>query len=337
MFLSRIGSQTIVFRHPPAIEATATIVGKKEAAGPYGSCFDMVIDDNYWGEESWEKTESKMLREAAKMAAQRAGHPLNAYNYFLAGDLLNQIISANFAARELSIPFIGLYGACSTFVEGLGLGGIIIDGGFAERLLVGSSSHHESAERQYRAPVELGIQRKVTAQWTVTGAAGIAVTRQRPGPCLTKVTFGKVVDMGIKSADEMGAAMAPAAVDTIIQHFIDTGTQPDDYDLILTGDLASVGKAIVLEMAKQRGYDLSKNYEDCGAIIYDQSTQKVQTGGSGCGCVAVMASGHFLPEMIKGTYKRMLVAATGALLSPTSSQQGNSIPGIAHAVTIERL
>lgn len=330
----RIGNQTIAFANPPAIIATASIVGPKEGQGPLGDLFDKVVQDPLYNEKSWERAESKFFQEAVQMAVQKSGYQLSDMQVLLAGDLLNQIISSNFAARELDIPFIGLYGACSTMAESLAMAAVMVDGGFADLAVAAVSSHNLTAERQYRFPTEQGVQRPPFAQWTVTGAGAAVVSSQGGGPRITHATIGRVIDMGIKNPNEMGAAMAPAAADTIYTHLQDTGRQPQDYDLIITGDLAKIGRDITIELLKQKGLDVSHNFNDCGILIFDES-QDVHAGGSGCACSAVVACSKLIPEVKKGIHKRILFIATGALLSPISYQQGESIPCIAHAVVIE--
>jgi stage V sporulation protein AD len=257
-------------------------------------------------------------------------------DFFLAGDLMNQIISANFAARGLEVPFLGLFGACSTFAEALMLGSMLIDGGFAARVLVASGSHHNTAERQFRFPIEQGVQRLPYAQWTVTGTGALALANQGEGPVVTAGPAGKVVDLGVSDVNNMGAAMAPAAADTLVSHFQDLGTVPADYDLILTGDLGTVGSAALKDLMKMQGYLLGENYCDCGILIYDLARQDVHAGGSGCGCSSVVFTGDIWKQLNEGRYRKVLLAATGALMSSTSSQQGETIPGIAHAVVVER-
>ena len=332
----RIGQRTIQFADPPSVVATASIVGPKEGEGPLADSFDKIIQDTYYGEKSWEKAETKMLAEAVNMSIKKAGLTPGDVDYLFAGDLLNQTISANYAARQLSMPFFGLYGACSTMYEGITLAAILIDGGYADRVAAATSSHHDTAERQYRYPTELGAQRPMTAQWTVTGAGAILLGKSGPGPKITHATVGKVIDQGVKDPSDMGSAMAPAATDTIITHLQDTGRSPDYYDLIVTGDLAHIGKALTEQLAQQQNIDLSNNYTDCGVLIYDPS-QDVHAGGSGCACSAVVTCSYLLEEMIAGKYKRILGLGTGALMSPLSSQQGESIPGIGHAVVFEMM
>lgn len=330
----RVGNHTLQFENPPVIISSATIAGPEEAAGPLGTTYDIVMDDTLFGEETWEKAERKMLKKAVMLAIQNAKLQEKDIHFMLAGDLLNQIISANFAARDLGIPFLGLYGACSTMTESLGLGAVLIDGGYASRVVAAVSSHYDTAERQYRFPTELGTQRRMTAQRTVTGAGAAVLANYGQGPVITYATFGKIVDLGIKDANNMGAAMAPAAADTIIQHFKDTGRSPDDYDLIITGDLAQVGKNLTQELVKREGYDISDRYDDCGLLIYYEF-QDVHAGGSGCACSAITFCGYLLKQLNKRKFNRILLIGTGALLSPTSSLQGESIPGIAHAVAVE--
>lgn len=332
--VKKVGQRTIQFANPPVVMATASIVGPKEGEGPLADCFDKIVQDTYYGEKTWEKAETKMLAEAVEMVIKKAGLQTGDIDYLFAGDLLNQTISANYAARQLAIPFFGLYGACSTMYEGTILASILVDGGFAEKVVAATSSHHDTAERQYRYPTELGSQRPMTAQWTVTGAGAMLIAKEGSGPRITHATVGKVVDQGIKDPNDMGAAMAPAAADTIITHLQDTGRKPEDYDLIVTGDLATVGKALVEKLTQQQNIDLSKNYTDCGILIYDPS-QDVHAGGSGCACSAVVTCSYLLEEMIAGKYKRILGVGTGALMSPCSCQQGDSIPGIGHAVVFE--
>ena len=336
MAQKRIGDQTIKLLHPPSIIATSTLVGLKEGEGPLKSYFDNIISDDYFGEESWEKAESKLIKEAIKGAISNSGRNIGDIHYLFAGDLLNQTISSNFAARTLQIPFLGLYGACSTMAESLSIGAMTIDGGFADNVVCATSSHFCSAERQYRFPLEQGVQRPPFAQWTVTGSGACVLSSMGNGPYITHVTTGKVKDFGIKDANNMGAAMAPAAADTIIAHFRDTGRKPNYYDLIVTGDLADVGKDITKELLKKEGLNIDSVYDDCGSLIFDNEKQGTDAGGSGCGCSAVVLNGYIYKEMLKGKLKKVLFIATGALLSPTSAWQGESIPSIAHAIAIER-
>ncbi|MBM7581359.1 stage V sporulation protein AD [Caldicoprobacter guelmensis] len=330
----RLGGQTIELENPPCILSRATIVGKKEGEGPLGEYFDVVLEDNMWGEKTWEKAERRMYLEAAQMAISRAGKQPQDINYLFGGDLLNQIITANFAARTLGIPFFGLYGACSTLTESLSLGAMLVSAGYADLVLCVTSSHFCTAERQYRFPLEMGTQRPPTAQWTVTGAGAFLLSNDTKPPYITHVTTGKVIDYGITDANNMGAAMAPAAAATIKAHFEDTGQGPEAYDLIVTGDLGWFGRELTIDLLKKEGYDISDRFIDCGCEIYSKE-QDVHAGGSGCGCSAVVFGAYILRKMEEGVYRRILLLSTGALLSTTSSQQGESIPGIAHAVTID--
>ncbi len=330
----RAGQQSIYFENPPVITNWANIVGPMEGQGPYGKEFDWVLEDYLFGEQSWEKAEAKMLRETVKLVAGKAKLSLDQIEVFLAGDLLNQIISANFAARELKIPFLGLYGACSTMAEGIALGAMLIDGGFYDVLAVGVTSHHHTAERQFRYPTEQGAQRLPSSQWTVTGCGCLIMQRDGVGPRVTAATVGKVVDLGQRDVNDMGAAMAPAAADTVIAHIKDTGRGPDYYDLIVTGDLGKYGLALMESLCQKMGLSLGQHVSDCGILIYDPN-QDVHAGGSGCGCSAVMLCGPLLNRMFAREFNRILLVGTGALMSTTSSLQGETIPCIAHAVAIE--
>ncbi len=330
----KLGQQTVVFSTPPIISAAGVTVGQMEGDGPLADYFDRVLTDTYHGEKTWEKAEQKMLQETITLAVQKAGLKLSDIDYLLAGDLLNQIISANYTARGLGVPFIGLFGACSTFAESIALGAMLIDGGFAGRVVASASSHHNTAERQFRFPNELGVQRPPSAQWTVTGAGSVVLDQGQLGLRVTHATIGKVVDAGEKNAQDMGAAMAPAAADTIVTHLKDTGRQPADYDLIITGDLGIIGKTLVAELAHNQGYELGEKYTDCGVLIYNPA-QDTHAGGSGCGCSAAVFSGYLFKEILAGRWKRILLIGTGALHSPVSAMQGESIPGIGHAVSLE--
>jgi len=331
----KVGKSTIRFTSPPIIAGTGTIVGPVEGKGPLASDFDVVLPDHAYGERTPERSETKILEQAARIAIERAKIEKSMVDYYIAGDLLNQIISASYSARQLAIPYLGIYGACSTCAVSLALAGMVIDGGFANYVLVACSSHYQTAERQYRYPVELNIQRKPTSQYTVTGAGAALVASSGAGPKVTWATTGKVMDLGAKDQSDMGGAMAPAAADTLLTHFADTGRGPDDYDLILTGDLASFGSEMLKELVRDNGVELDDNYRDCGLMLFDTKVQHVGAGGSGCACSAVVTFGHVLKEMEKGTYRNVLLVATGALMSPLSFQQGESIPGVAHAVVIE--
>jgi len=327
------GTQSIEFIHPPVIRSWASVVGPKEGEGPWAGDFDFIIPDYLFGEDSWEKAESKMLREAVKMALEKQNLLPEHAELLLAGDLLNQLISSNFAARELAIPFLGLYGACSTMAEALLLGAMMIDGGYYERVVAAACSHHYSAERQFRFPTEQGVQPAAYSQWTATAAGAVVLQKGEPGPQITAATIGRVVDMDQKDPANMGAAMAPAAVDTIRTHLMDMGREPDYYDLIVTGDLGVVGMSLTSELFRRRGMK-NPNYSDCGVLLYD-GIQDVNAGGSGCGTSACMLCGPLLRKIVEGEIKRLLLVGTGALMSPISSFQGESIPGIAHAVAIE--
>jgi stage V sporulation protein AD len=332
--VKKLGKQTVQFQNTPIIIGTSTTVGPKEGEGPLSQYFDVILKDDYYGEDSWELAESKMLRETVKAAISKSNKNISDMEYMLSGDLLNQLMSASFAARDLGIPFFGLYGACSTMTESLSLGAMLIDGGYADNLVAVTSSHFSSAERQFRFPLELGSQRPPTAQWTVTGAGAAILSNYGHGPKITHVTTGKVIDLGITDANNMGAAMAPAAADTIVNHFQDTGLSPDYYDLIVTGDLGVIGKEITEEMVLDKGYNIMKVYNDCGLLIFDNEAQDTHAGGSGCGCSASVFCGYIYQEMQNRRINKVLLISTGALLSVTSAQQGESIPGIAHAVAI---
>lgn len=316
------------------IAGYASIAGKKEGEGPLRHYFDILMDDAEWGEKTWEKTESKMQKSAVAHAVEKAGINLSDINYIFAGDLLNQCIGSSFGLRELEIPFLGVYGACSTMAETLGLAAMTVDGGFADCSAAVTSSHFCTAERQYRTPLEYGGQRTPTAQWTVTGAGALILSKSGGAPYVTHFTAGKIVDLGITDANNMGAAMAPAAADTLLAHFKDTGNRPEDYDLILSGDLGEVGRSILVDMMNDEGYDIAENYNDCGCMIFDGKKQDTHAGGSGCGCGASTLCGYVMNRMKAGELNRVLFMATGALLSPTSTLQGESIPSVAHAVVI---
>ncbi len=330
----RLGKQTVRMQNGVGIAGYASIAGKKEGEGPLRRYFDILMEDAEWGEKTWEKTESKMQKSAVAHAVEKAGINLSDINYIFAGDLLNQCIGSSFGLRELEIPFLGVYGACSTMAETLGLAAMTVDGGFADCSAAVTSSHFCTAERQYRTPLEYGGQRTPTAQWTVTGAGALILSKSGGAPYVTHFTAGKIVDLGITDANNMGAAMAPAAADTLLAHFKDTGKRPEDYDLILSGDLGEVGKSILIDMMIDEGYDIAENYNDCGCMIFDGKKQDTHAGGSGCGCGASTLCGYVMNRMKAGELNRVLFMATGALLSPTSTLQGESIPSVAHAVVI---
>lgn len=335
MALKKIGNRTVKLVNPPSIIGNYSIVGPKEGEGPLKEYFDEILEDDLWGEESWEKAESKMQESAVRKAIDIAELSIQDVDYLISGDLLNQITASGYAARQLNLPFFGLYGACSTMSESLALGAMLIDGGFADKVVCATSSHFSTAERQFRFPLEYAAQRTFSAQWTVTGSGATILSSYGSGPYITHITPGKIIDPGIKDAANMGAAMAPAAMDTLINHFQDTGYQPNDYDLIVTGDLGIVGKSIVIDMMKKEGYDLTGVYTDCGAEIFNPEAQDTHAGGSGCACSAVVLNGYILKEMANGVFKRVLFLATGALHSTLLTQQGESIPSIGHAITID--
>lgn len=333
---TKLGRKTVRLDAAPTVLSYAAVVGKKEGEGPLKHCFDFISDDSYFGQSTWEKAETQMMRQSFSIACDKAGLNPSSLDYVLSGDLLNQCVSSAFAMKDSNVPYFGLYGACSTMAEGLSLGAMLIDGGCADRVCTMTGSHFCTAERQYRFPLEYGGQRPPTSQWTVTGAGTVLLGREGGGLKITHVTTGSICDAGINDANNMGAAMAPAALDTIKAHFEDTGRAPDYYDAIFTGDLGALGHDILQNLAEAEGIRLGINYMDCGVLMYDLLTQEVNAGGSGCGCCASVLGGHILKAMEKGVWNRILFAATGALMSPLSAQQGDSIPGICHAIAIER-
>ncbi len=334
MLEKKVGKQTIRLQNPPVITSTSSIVGPKEGKGPLSGFFDQITDDELWGEKTWEKAESKFIREALSKVITKASIAAGGLDYIIAGDLLNQCIAANFGLRESNVPFFGVYGACSTMGESMSLGSVLIDGGYAANVVCMTSSHFCSAEKQFRFPLELGSQRAPTSQWTVTGAGAVLLSLEGTGPFVTHITTGKIVDMGIKDQNNMGAAMAPAAADTIFAHFEDTGLAQDYYDMVVTGDLGTVGKEILDDLLSANGIRIGSILNDCGMMIFDKS-QDVHAGGSGCGCSAAVLAGFLYDRLKNGKLNRILFVPTGALLSPISVQQGESIPCIAHAVAIE--
>ncbi|THF78069.1 stage V sporulation protein AD [Cohnella fermenti] len=330
------GYQSWVFREKPVIVSTAAVVGPFEGRGPLGNDFDIVHGDSRIGQDSWEKAERTLLEEAASIAIERAGLTQEQVQFYIGGDLMNQITSSSYAARTLTIPYLGVFGACSTSMESLALASYLVSTGGAKFALAGTCSHNSTAERQFRYPTEYGSQKPPTAQYTVTGAGAAVVSLSGSGPRVAAATIGRVVDMGIKDPFNMGAAMAPAAVDTITAHFRDLQVGPDHYDLIVTGDLAKVGHAIASDLLDKHNIPMHKTrFKDCGMMIYDYENQMVQAGGSGCGCSAAVTYGHLIRKVRSGELRRVLVVATGSLHSPVSLQQSESIPCIAHAVAIE--
>lgn len=328
------GEQSILFAVPPVILSTATIVGPMEGEGQLTSRFDRVMEDNIGEHSSWEKCESYMLEWVINTAMQKGNTPASEVDYILAGDLLNQLMATHFAMRGINRPFIGIYGACSTMAKSLMMGAILLDGGFGTKVVSACSSHHDAAERQYRFPTELGVQRPPLAQWTVTGAGALLLAASGDGPSITAATVGKVVDAGLKDPNAMGPAMAPAAADTLWRHIQDTGRQPSYYDMIYTGDLGTVGKQLLIQLIQEKGVDISANYEDCGCMIYKED-QDPHAGASGCGSSAVVLCSYVYPLLKAGKLRRILMIGTGSLHSPTSYQQKESIPCIAHAVAVE--
>ncbi len=357
-------TQTLKFHNKPYIISAYAIGGKKEGEGPLRDWFDECLEDDTYGENTWEKSESKMLKTAMTESMRRAGKTTEDIGAMLSGDLLNQLMSSSFMARDLQIPFLGMYGACSTMTESLMLGAVLTDGGYSDNVMVGASSHYCTAERQFRMPLEHGNQRPPSAQWTATAAGAMLLSRgigkngqQESGQAkntevrigaagkvcpqhqirIESGTIGKVIDAGVKDSNQMGSAMAPAAVDTILTHLGETGRTLDYYDLVCTGDLGFIGKSIVRDLLGDAGVSrrmIADVYDDCGAMIFAPE-QDVHSGGSGCGCSASIFSGYVYRNMKAGNLKRALIISTGALLSTISPLQGESIPGIAHAISLE--
>lgn len=327
-------NQTVKFKNKPRIIGSYSIVGPKEGKGNFAPYFNYVMKDDSFGEKSYEKAERKMFEHAISGAIKNAKLKNEDVNLLLAGDLLNQIISSSYSARNFNFAYLGLFGACSTMAESLAVGASLIDGGLFDTIVCATGSHFSTAERQFRFPLELGNQRPPTSQWTVTGAGACVLSNKGKGPRITMATFGKVVDWGIKDVNDMGAAMAPAAMNTMLAHFRDTKTSPDDYDLIVTGDLGKLGSEILVDLMEDNGIKLGLNYNDCGQMYFTRS-QGMLSGGSGCGCSATILNSYLINKLRKGELKRILFMPTGALMSTTATQQGESIPGICHAIVIE--
>ncbi len=331
---NKLSKNTFTMQNPPTIKSFASIAGKKEGEGPIGHCFDKIEDDSYFGQDTWEKAESELQKQTVQTALSKASLSTEQIDFIFAGDLLNQCIGSTFGLRSLNIPFLGIYGACSTIAEGLLLSSIMADNGLGENIVAVTSSHFCTAERQFRLPLSYGGQRTPTAQWTCTASGAVVISPKSTPPYIRGATIGKIVDMGITDANNMGAAMAPAAAYTIKTFLEDTKMQPSDFDCIVTGDLGMVGSELLLELLHKDGIDIFQQHKDCGKIIFDLKAQDVHAGGSGCGCSASTLCGYFLPKVKTGEIKDMLFIATGALMSPTATQQGESIPSIAHLVHI---
>lgn len=330
------GKQSIIFDKPVYIEQTASIVGKKEGEGPLGKLFDQIVEDPMAGMNSWEEAESKLQELAVDKLLSKSKIKKDDVRYILGGDLLGQLIATSFGVMKYEKPIFGLYGACSTMGEGIGLGSILVSGGFAENVIALASSHFASAEKQFRFPLEYGNQRPESATWTITGCGAVMLTSQKTEIQVKGITSGKIIDYGVKDSMNMGACMVPAAADLINQNFKDLDVDENYYDMIITGDLGCVGKKILIDLLKEKGYDLSNNHTDCGIEIFDPETQDTKAGGSGCGCSAVTLSAYLLKNMMERKWNRILFLPTGALLSTVSYNEGKSVPGIAHGVILER-
>ncbi len=329
------GKQSLVFEEAPYIIGSANIVGTKEGQGPLKDCFDVIGGDDTFGQNTWEEAESTLQKEAVTMALGKAGKKAEEIRYIFAGDLLGQTIASSFGLRDFKIPFFGLYGACSTCGESLSLAAMSVAAGYADLVVAVTSSHFASAEKQFRFPLEYANQRPMSATWTVTGSGAFVLGKEKGRAKITGITTGLIEDYGIKDSMNMGAAMAPAARSVIRQNLLDFDRKPEDYDLIITGDLGTVGQKILLKLLKEDKYDISQVHRDCGIEIFDGKRQGTGAGGSGCGCSAVTLSAYYLKQIEKGALKRILFVPTGALLSTVSFNEGMSIPGIAHAVVIE--
>lgn len=334
--MKRIGKRTIIFENKPRIISYGSVVGKKEHEGPLSNEFDSYTTDSFFGEKSFEKAESRLQKTAVQTALDKARLTPDDIDNIFAGDLLNQCIGSSFGLRSFGIPFIGLYGACSTMALSAGLAAVFIDSGAAKKTISVTSSHFCSAERQYRFPLNYGSQRTPTAQWTVTGSGALILGKDGGDIYISSVTFGEIEDLNIKDANNMGAAMAPAAAGTLLNFFKDTETKPEDYDIIFTGDLGYVGTNLLYELLEREGIDIRCRHSDCGTLIFDREKQDVHAGGSGCGCSASVLCSYIMHRLEKGDFGNILFMSTGALMSPTSSFQGESIPGIAHLLNIKK-
>ena len=334
MTTQKRGKQSFILEKPPTIRAWASIAGKKESEGPLSAYFDIKEKDSYFGQSTWEQGEKRMQQLALETLAQKLNMQPSDFSLVFSGDLLNQCIGSSFSLRNMGIPHLGLYGACSTMAESLLMAAMVVGGRFFNDAVAMTSSHFASSERQYRFPLGYGGQRTPTAQWTVTGAGAALVVPTGDGPQIKACTIGTVTDLGVKDANNMGAAMAPAAYNTIKAHFNDFSVGPDAYDLIITGDLGQIGKELLMELAKRDGLSIGGKLTDCGTLIFDNTNQDVHSGGSGCGCSAITLCGYFLNKLRSKSLKSILFCGTGALLSPTSTQQGLPIPGVCHAVAI---
>ena len=332
---SQRGRASICFDRPPYVQGYASVVGKKEGEGPLGNLFHKVVEDPMFGTKTWEEAESQLQTEIANLAIKNAGIESSDIRYIFAGDLLGQLIATSFGIKALNIPWFGMYGACSTMGESLSLGAMTVSGGFSEYSLCLTSSHFGSAEKTFRFPLDYGNQRKFSATWTVTGGGGIVLGKKKTHVKVRGITTGKIVDYGLKDKENMGACMAPAAADTIARHFMDFSSKPEDYDRIITGDLGYIGQTILMDLMEEKGYKILDRHMDCGIEIFDKERQDTHAGASGCGCSASVLCSLILGKMIKGEWKKVLFVPTGALFSPVSSNEGKSIPGIAHAVFLE--
>lgn len=351
--LCTTGAASISFEGPVFLESCASLAGKKEGEGPLGDCFDSLCEDPMFGCKTWEAAESTMQKEAAGLAIGKAGLTPEDIRMVFAGDLLAQTTASSFGTAGLGIPFYGLYGACSTMGESLSVGAMAIAGGFARHVLCATSSHFASAEKEFRFPLGYGNQRPLSASWTVTGSGACVLGNRPPSDvygghstplregrhcvAVTGITTGKLVDYGLKDSMNMGGCMAPAACDTIYQNLFDFGRSPEDYDAIFTGDLGVIGQRILFDLLAQKNIDIRKQHQDCGMLIFDAKRQDTHAGGSGCGCAAIVLAGHILPGLLSGKWKRVLFVPTGALLSKVSFNEGDTVPGIAHAVVLEQV
>ena len=329
----KIGS-SIRFNKPRPVSSFASVVGKKEGEGPMKGYFDEIVPDPTFGESTWERAESQLQAKTFQLALQKGHFQEFDIDCLIAGDLINQCTGSSFAAKKTKIPFLGVYGACSTMAESLFLAGILVDGGYSNRTAAVTSSHFSTAERQFRFPLSYGGQRTPTAQWTCTASGAVVVSAEGNAPCITGGCIGKVVDLGVTDASNMGAAMAPAAADTILRYLQDTKTKPEDYDAVVTGDLGNIGSLLLIDLLLKQGVNLKEQHQDCGMLMFDEQKQDTHAGGSGCGCSASLLCGYFLPKLEHHEFRKILFAATGALLSAMSPAQGESIPSICHLVEI---